>query len=162
MVQLVVQRRGEKYVHANQPWHSMEPLTTNMLGLLTATGWMAEQGRVPSDFTAAPDVARLWREAGPLIPNSTTDPAVTVSYERLIPGGSAWPFQIGGELFATEPNTFLTWKFEPQTLNFTWPQWKTPSGAAWNFGQITIPGKVMKTQSVSLNWNSSVTVLEER
>jgi hypothetical protein len=146
LVQLWSQWRGLKFYEVNQPWHSMEFAT------------YSEPGKTPGLFADAPDVARLWREAWPSIPNSTTAAASPpVSYERLIPGGSAWPFQTGGELFATEPHTFLTRKFDPQTMSYTWPQWKTPAGAPWNFGQITIPGKVMKALSVPLNWNSSVT-----
>jgi hypothetical protein len=158
MVQLCAQRRGLKYFHGNLPWHSMELLTTNgMLGRITSTGWMAEQGGAPPNFAEAPDVARLWREAGPANPTSAT--TAPLAYERLIPGGPAWPFQTGGESFAAESNTFLIAKFDPQTFSYTWPQWKTPAGAAWNFGQITISGKPAKVQSIPLNWNSTVTTV---
>ena len=163
MVQLYAELRGLKYFHNNQPWHSMKLLSTNAtLGRLTTSGWAVGEG-VPVLTTAvAPDISRLLREAWPSIANRGPVTAVPVSYERLIPGGSAWPFQTGAELFAAEPSTFLTGKFDAQTLSYTWPQWRTPAGAPWNFGQITIPGKAMKAQSMPLNWNSSVTTLQER
>jgi hypothetical protein len=42
----------------------------------------------------------------------------------------------------------------------TWWGWKTPTGAAWNFGQVTAstnaPGVI---EAVPLNWNTRVTIL---
>jgi hypothetical protein len=42
----------------------------------------------------------------------------------------------------------------------SWWGWKTPTGATWNFGQVTVSSNAPITvESHALNWNASVRLL---
>ena len=92
-------------------------------------------------------------------------------YERLIPGGTASPFVTGLEREVAGPDTYLVQNAlvrlrDPKTKGVTaiWPRiswwgWKTPTGSAWNFGQVSASTNA-PTHAVTtrLNWNTDVTV----
>ena len=92
-----------------------------------------------------------------------------VRYERLIPGGVASPFVTGLEREVAGPNTHLIQNVvtemrdrNTKQTNAIWPRlswwgWKTSTGVAWNFGQVTTSTNApAKTQARALNWNTQV------
>ena len=92
-------------------------------------------------------------------------------YERLIPGAPPSPFVAGLEREVGGPNVFLvqnavTESREPGTkeTKAIWPRvswwgWKTPTGATWNFGQVTPSSNApVNVKSSALNWNTRVSV----
>lgn len=93
-------------------------------------------------------------------------------FERLIPGGPASPFARGIERDVPGPNVAMVQNItigsgdQPSSTE-AWPRlswwgWKTPTGAAWNFGQVrpttNSPGKPAATP---LNWNTRVIAFPE-
>jgi hypothetical protein len=95
-------------------------------------------------------------------------------YQRLIPPGDPSPLVTGLERAVAGPNTDLIvsvgyQEFDPNTKSnrttwpqLTWPQWKTPTGAAWNFGHIR-PGSEAGPRAVRvvpLNWNARAIVFD--
>jgi hypothetical protein len=83
-------------------------------------------------------------------------------YERLIPGGEASPFVAGIEREVAGPNVFLAQNVVTTSNSaprVTWWGWKTPSGANWNFGEVTrSTNSPTHAEGVPLNWNSRATV----
>ena len=89
-------------------------------------------------------------------------------YQRLIPPGGPSPFVTGLEREMSGPNPDLIASVEYQELDsntkgnqttwprLTWPQWKTPTGAAWSFGHIrpVREGSPRAVRVVPLNWNT--------
>jgi hypothetical protein len=95
-------------------------------------------------------------------------------YQRLIPPGDPSPFVTGLEREVSGPNTDLIASIEYQEFDsktksnrmtwprLTWPQWKTPTGAVWNFGHIrpVHEGSPRAVRIVPLNWNTRATVFD--
>ena len=92
-------------------------------------------------------------------------------YERLIPGAPATPFVAGLEREVAGPNVFLVQNAVTESrdkntkqTNVIWPRlswwgWKTPTGAAWNFGQVIASTNAPnRARSIPLNWNTRVVV----
>jgi hypothetical protein len=91
-------------------------------------------------------------------------------YERLIPGGEPSPFVAGIEREVSGPNPNLVQRVVTERLDPTsekaatpiwprlgWREWKTPSGADWNFGQIIASTNApASASSAALNWNTRV------
>lgn len=93
-------------------------------------------------------------------------------FERLIPPTRSASFKIGLEREVPGPNlhlltTITAEKPSPNLISSAsvpdWPQlrwlaWRTPTGAAWTFGQIrpvkADAGAPTKVESVPLNWNT--------
>ena len=93
-------------------------------------------------------------------------------YQRLIPSGEPSPFVTGLEREVSGLNTDLLVSiqgFDPKDLNnspawprLTWPQWKTPTGAAWTFGHIRPghDGTPRAARVVPINWNTRAIVFD--
>jgi len=159
LVQLCAQRRGLNYFRENQPWKSMDPIATNAaLTRLSAFGWELGVEIAPPNASTMPDIARLWLASGPeqRLPSSHS----TVKLERLIPGGEPAPFAPDLERHAAGPNTFLVRRVRVERDGWPrveWVDWKTSTGAPWNFGEIQ--GAAARPQSRDpepLNWNTHV------
>ena len=77
--------------------------------------------------------------------------------ERLVPKGGPNPFVAGSEREIAGPNVRLVGEADHALWPlFTWPEWKTPTGARWNFGRV-IPGQAGPpgtAKVIPLNWNS--------
>jgi hypothetical protein len=82
-------------------------------------------------------------------------------FERLIPGGEPSPFVAGIERDVAGPNVFLTQQVGAESnssTRITWPVWKTPTGVAWNFGEVSVATNAPAVaEAIPLNWNSRVT-----
>jgi len=95
-------------------------------------------------------------------------------FERLIPGGEPSPFVAGLEREVARPNVTLTQTVQTEAADavaktspaiwprVTWRNWKTPTGATWNFGSVrpTRSGLPGPAKTIPLNWNSQVTTYE--
>ena len=109
---------------------------------------------------ATPDQFRDWEGAEPWL--AVLRASRLVHYERLIPPGAASPFVAGLErktggatpklLTILESSDERTWP------RLTWPDWKTPTGAPWNFGRIqpVRDGQPPSTKRTPLNRNTEV------
>ena len=145
VTQLATQQRGAKYFLGNQPWRSMEPLRTNVaLGPFSANGWSIAGAKVSPMPELPPDLARLWRDTHPDAGKTAALPAnvTPIKTERLIPAYSATAF-LPAEEMATNATPVLLYRLvtESKQSKSTWPRltwtdWRTPTGEAWNFGQI--------------------------
>ncbi len=177
LTQLCAQQRGLNYFREQQPWRSMEPIDAQeSLTFLTSNGWQAERkklGEIPEDI---PDLIRIWRDTLPTS-REPIKPAVGAKLERLIPGGPPSGYVSSSERLETAetfvpPN--LVFEFEgavhetTATQTSTWPRitwsdWKTPTGIAWNFGQVTAStNALLKTETIPLNRNTRVTLFRAR
>jgi len=132
LTQLCAQQRGANYFREHQPWRSMQPIATNAaLSIITADGWQMEPENAPVVPAAAPDLARLGRDA-----QLGKSPSLSAEkLERLIPAHSPTPF------LAMEETTPVEFPSAFHLLTSAWPRlawtdWKTPSGAPWNFGEV--------------------------
>ena len=95
-------------------------------------------------------------------------------YQRLIPPGEPSAFVTGLEREGFGSNADLIGSVEYQELDsntrsnqttwprLTWPQWKTPNGAAWTFGHIRLSreGSPRAVRVVPLNWNTRAIVFD--
>ena len=96
-------------------------------------------------------------------------------FERLIPSGPPSPFVAGLEREVAGPNVHLVQNVVTESpdknsrpTGVIWPRiawwgWKTPTGVAWNFGQVTSSTNVpAAVETIALNWNTRVTVYRMR
>ena len=163
VVQLCAQQRGLNYFREQQPWNSMESIGERArLTSLTTNGWQIDDPAPPSPLAGSPDVARVWSDVQPVSREGRQQPAVQL--ERLIPGAPPMPFIFDRGLEAGSPNSFLVHRIvteppgnggrSPAWPRMIWPDWKTPTGTPWNFGQIVaatnFPARV-ESQALSAN-----------
>jgi hypothetical protein len=170
VTQLCAQQRGLNYFREQQPWHSMEPIGADAaLTALAAKGWLLDKPAPPSNLVSSPDLARILLGALPASRERRGDQPV--KSERLIPGAPPTPFIFGAgqevgrpasflvQMVATESGGQLNEESTPTWPCLTWPDCKTPTGAAWNFGQVTAStNPPVKTRTTTLNWNTRVSV----
>ena len=159
LTQLTAQQRGAKYFREHQPWHSMEPLADSMtLSHLTTDGWQFARTNLNSSLEANPDLARLLRAAQPMakVPAAAAPP---LKLERLIPGHPATEFLAWSENISESRGLAARMNASPSGPSLYWPDWKTPTGAAWNFGHATVaPQPARAAQEIRLNANTRVVV----
>lgn len=112
----------------------------------------------PADITAS--CLALLRAAGP------------VHLERLIPRGAPSPFVAGPERDVAGPHPHLVQFVQFQVVDtpqgnarpfwplITGPDWRTPTGARWSFGQVrpVAQGEPSAVRAISLNWNTEAVV----
>ena len=158
LTQLTAQQRGAKYFREHQPWHSMEPLAdSTALSHLTTDGWQFTRTNLSSSLEASPDLARLLRAAQPMRKESAA--ATSSKLQRLIPGHPATEFLAWLENISESRGLAARMNASPSGPSLYWPDWKTPAGAAWNFGHTTvIPKTVGAAQEIRLNANTRVVV----
>ena len=157
LMQLNAQQRGAKYFCEHQPWHSMEPLADDAkLSLLTTDGWQFTRTNLNPSLEVSADLARLWRDAQPMTKNPSAS-ASPAKLERLIPGHAATEFLAWPENGSESRGLATRLKATPSGPSLSWPDWKTPTGAAWNFGHTTVtPQPVSAAQEIRLNANTRV------
>lgn len=120
-------------------------------------------GEQPADF----DAARLTtladsgagRIAACLAILRATQPA---DIQRLIPAGGASPFVTGLERGDSASNAGLLVGIPPGGWpELTWPEWSTPGGNRWTFGQIRSVRDAGASQGrrLLINWNSEAHVI---
>ncbi len=164
---LVAQQRGLNYFRERQPWHSMQPLDSTLSlsqSLSTSTGAIAN---------LPPDLARIGQAAQPMAREAMG--SSTQKLERLIPGYSPTPLLRREGAMNDVPEQGLVYTLKTETSEeagthakpvwprMTWPFWKTPSGAAWNFGRVEPSTNVAATvQTAPLNSTTRVTVYRTR
>ena len=166
ITQLAAQQRGAKYFQDNQPWRSMEPLRADAkLGPFTANGWSVAGAKASVMPDLPPDLARLWRDTQSEVGKAVVQtPAVKT--ERLIPAQEATVF-LPGEEVAPDAPAVLLYRLvteAPQSKSawprLTWSDWRTPTGEAWNFGQIsTGTNRLMRSFTQPINGQSRATLL---
>jgi hypothetical protein len=86
-----------------------------------------------------------------------------MQYGRLIPAALPSPFVAGVERDVAGPHSVLvqTIRAPDEWPRLTWPEWKTPTGAPWNFGEVVAgTNAAPQTTEVPLNWNTRVLLLE--
>ncbi len=158
LTQLTAQQRGAKYFREHQPWHSMEPLADSMtLSHLTTDGWQFARTNSAPSLENTPDLARLLRAAQPM----TKNPAVTapLKLERLIPGHPATEFLAWSENVSESRGLAARLHASPSGPSLYWPDWKTPAGAEWDFGHVTVsPKPARAAQEIRLNATTRVVV----
>ena len=155
LARFIAQQRGVNYFRERQPWHSMQPLDA------MPSGWKVFPAKavVPN---LPPDLARIWQDAQSIKQGATRPPAQKM--ERLIPSDSPTVF-FPREDSAPARTTDVVHGIDSgrNWPSMTWPLWKTPSGAAWNFGQITTstnpPGD---GQTIPLNSTTRVLIYRAR
>ena len=159
LTQLAAQQRGANYFREHQPWHSMEPLPDDTkLSLLTTDGWLFTRTNLDRSLETSPDLARLWRDAQPLTKNSSAL-ASSVKLERLIPGHTATEFFAWPENGSESRGLATLLQATLSGPLLYWPDWKTPAGAAWNFGLTTVtPKSISAAQEIRLNASTRVVV----
>ncbi|HEY0548646.1 MAG TPA: hypothetical protein VGF13_03535, partial [Verrucomicrobiae bacterium] len=161
LTRLVAQQRGTNYFHEWQPWHSMQPLDS------MPPDW----GPLPAAAVSnmPPDLARIWQDAQP-VARAAAKPSVR-KLERLIPGYAPTSFLASEDSSIGAPETGLIYTLQTETRDnlampgkpawprMIWPLWRTPSGAAWNFGQVAphthAPASV---QAVQINSTTRVLI----
>jgi hypothetical protein len=162
LTRLVAQQRGANYFRERQPWHSMQPLDSMPFD------WKPfPTNTVTSNLP--PDLARIWQDAQP-VARAATKPSVQ-KLERLIPGYAPTSFLDREEPAISAPETGLIYTLQTETRDnpatqgepawpkMIWPLWKTPSGAAWNFGQVAPRTNAPATvQAVPLNSTTRVLI----
>lgn len=87
------------------------------------------------------------------------------SLQRLIPAAAASPWVIGIERENSLADAGLMTSIPASETSWTemvWPEWRTPIGATWSFGQIrTSPNiKPGQRKRLTVNWNSYVESLQ--
>lgn len=175
LTQLCAQQRGLNYFREQQPWRSMEPIGVHAsLVTLRLNGWQLGQEKSRAVLEGIPDLARIWQDALP-VAREPIDSRTVGEFERLIPGAPSTGFLFlaetleATEAFAPRPN--LVFEFEgaahrSSTGNamqtwprLVWPDWKTPAGMPWNFGQVTASTNgPSKKETIPLNGNTRVIV----
>lgn len=149
VVQLSAQQRGVNYFRERQPWHSMEPIAASAtLASVSRDGWQLASAPSAAPLENVPDLARLWRNAQPA-PREATTPSSAAKVERLIPGASPTPFLSDAEAAGPPHGLVYNIETESQPLEakeakaaspiwprLIWSDWKTPTAAPWNFGQV--------------------------
>jgi hypothetical protein len=152
-IQLSAQQRGANYFREHQPWHSMEPMTGSMaLSHLTTDGWQFT--RTNSSLENSPDLARLLRAAQPMakVPAAAPPP---VELERLIPGHPATEFLTSQENASESRGLTARLLPAPAGPSLQWLEWKTATGAAWNFGFVSmVPNQTAAPQKIPLTRHS--------
>lgn len=171
ITQLSAQQHGLNYFREQQPWRSMEPIGADAaLTMMTVNGWHIDKPAPLSSLVSLPDVARIWRAVmPPARERSPNQP--TAKLQRLIPGGPPTPFIFGGEpegsghvsflvqSVVTESRDQKSGERAPAWPRITWRDWKTPTGAPWNFGQVTVSTNApVKAETTALNGNTRVIV----
>ena len=93
-------------------------------------------------------------------------PLAAVKTERLIPAQEATVFSPGEEPTTNAPTVLLyrlvTESKPSQTAwpRLVWTDWRTPTGEAWNFGQITTgTNRFMRSFTTPINGQSRATLL---
>ena len=161
ITQLCAQQRGLNYLRGQQPWHSMELMGVDAaVSAITANGWQIDKPGPPSNLVRSPDLARLWRDVQSASPERRLEQAGTKA-ERLIPGGTPTSFLFNDGREFGNPRALLLQAIEPAPTGprLTWPNWKTPTHAAWNFGQIvSSTNSPARVESQSLNRNTMLHV----
>lgn len=161
LTRLVAQQRGVNYFRERQPWHSMQALDS------MPSDWKP----LPTGATAVtdlpPDWARIWQDAQPIARGAAKSSAQ--KFERLIPGYTPTSFLAREKPAndASETGLIYTLQTEihekPVWPRMIWPLWKTPSGAAWNFGQVAPRTNAPATvQTAPLNSTTRVTTYPAR
>ena len=168
--QLFAQQRGLSYFRERQPWRSMKPMEES--ALLTAIGvggWQTDSSSSPLVSDRFPDLMRLWRDTQ--LVSGKPAPAPQMKFERLIPGHAPTGFLPSVVSETLEPLAGLVSEIDGESLprsakdgSTTWPRlvwkdWKTPTGAAWNFGQVSpSTNESARSVTVPLNANTRVTI----
>lgn len=160
---LVAQQRGLNYFRERQPWDSMQPLDSIPIGKAPLA--LATISNLP------PDLERIRQDTQST--SATKSPAPKV--ERLIPGFAATAFLPHKKLKHDSPGYGLVYMLStgntdtssvparPDWPRLTWPNWKTPSGMVWNFGQIApSTNSPAKVQIVDLSPHTRVAIYPAR
>jgi hypothetical protein len=163
LTRLVAQQRGVNYFRERQPWHSMQPLDSMPSDWKPLPAGAATVSNLPSDL------ARIWQDA-PSTARTAAKPAAQ-KLERLIPGYTASSFLAREKPANDASETGLIYTLQTETRDnlaspgqpawpqMIWPLWKTPSGAAWNFGQVSPRTNAPATvQAVPLNSTTRVLI----
>jgi hypothetical protein len=156
-------RWGVRWFRERQPWHSMAPIPADarLDGFgREEWGWRLVSGgseaRSSSGASVAPFEEALRQIA---VAHEKSKSGMT----RLISGPAASPESLGLERDVPGPHPELLqairWGGEGSTgwPRIEWPMWRTPTGAAWTFGEVRAGGGAgAGTPRVTeLNWNSA-------
>jgi len=169
VTQLCAQERGLNYFREQQPWRSMDPIGAEMsLTLMTANGWQIDKPAPRAGLASSPDLVRIGRDVLPVSRERRYDqPAAKL--ERLIPGSTPTAFIPGSAQEVAKENSFLVQRIVAESFNqkvgasapnwprIIWPEWKTPTGAPWNFGQVAAStNSPVRVESQALNRDTTV------
>jgi hypothetical protein len=131
-VQVIAQQHAAEYIRGHQPWHEMNSIAADA----GATG-LARRGWVLGADTAAVDRKFISEDARLVNEESRPKLRPPAKIERLIPGAPATSFlpEAPGDGFTQHAIFVLEPTLSGSSL--VWPEWKTSTGASWNFGRVT-------------------------